>query len=170
MQLQPYRWSTVPYALGFSVFTSRILATDLSLSHCHFRSHVKSSLHRRIPVLPFFLTHIGLPSPRLSVFTSLILATDLSVSLSLQTTREVVFAPQNSCLAISSQSPWIAISRTRPSSNSSCVRSSLYSLGADPTENTVFSCLRACLQLRHLAVDVLLRALVLRECVYRPVA
>jgi hypothetical protein len=28
----------VTHALGFSVFTSRILATDLSRSHCHFNS------------------------------------------------------------------------------------------------------------------------------------
>jgi hypothetical protein len=34
----------VTHALGFSVFTSRILATDLSQSHCHFKSHKKSSL------------------------------------------------------------------------------------------------------------------------------
>jgi hypothetical protein len=36
---------TVTHALGFSVFTSRILATDLSQSHCHFKSYMKSSLH-----------------------------------------------------------------------------------------------------------------------------
>jgi hypothetical protein len=33
---------TVTHALGFSVFTSRILATDLSQSHCNFKSHMKS--------------------------------------------------------------------------------------------------------------------------------
>jgi hypothetical protein len=42
---------TVTHALGFSVFTSRILATDLSQSHCHFKSHVKSSSHSLIPFL-----------------------------------------------------------------------------------------------------------------------
>jgi hypothetical protein len=36
---------TVANALGFSVFTSRIQATDLSQSYCHFNSHTKSSLH-----------------------------------------------------------------------------------------------------------------------------
>jgi hypothetical protein len=36
---------TGAYALGFSVFTSRILATDWSWSHCKFESHMKSSLH-----------------------------------------------------------------------------------------------------------------------------
>jgi hypothetical protein len=34
---------TVTHALGFSVFTSRILPTDLSQSHCHFKSHTKCS-------------------------------------------------------------------------------------------------------------------------------
>jgi hypothetical protein len=45
---------TVAHALGFSVFTSRILATDLSQSHCHFISHMKSSCHSSIPSLPLF--------------------------------------------------------------------------------------------------------------------
>jgi hypothetical protein len=36
---------TVAHILGFSVFTSRILATDLSHSHCNFISHMKSSCH-----------------------------------------------------------------------------------------------------------------------------
>jgi hypothetical protein len=45
---------TVAQALGFSVFTSRILATDLPQSHCHFRSHMKSSFHSLIHFLPLF--------------------------------------------------------------------------------------------------------------------
>jgi hypothetical protein len=36
---------TVAHALDFSAFTSRILATDLQHSHCHFKSHIKSSFH-----------------------------------------------------------------------------------------------------------------------------
>jgi hypothetical protein len=44
---------TVAHALGFSVFISRILATDLSESHCNFKSHVKSSWHRLIYFMPF---------------------------------------------------------------------------------------------------------------------
>jgi hypothetical protein len=44
---------TVPHALGFSVFTSRILATDLQQSHRHFKSHMKSSLHSLIPFLHY---------------------------------------------------------------------------------------------------------------------
>jgi hypothetical protein len=45
---------TVPHALWFSVFTSRLLATDLSQSHCNFKLHMKSSLHRLVPSLLLF--------------------------------------------------------------------------------------------------------------------
>jgi hypothetical protein len=34
---------TVTHALGFSVLITRILATDLSQSHCNFESHMKPS-------------------------------------------------------------------------------------------------------------------------------
>jgi hypothetical protein len=43
---------TVTHALEFSVFTSRVLATDLEQSHCHFKSHMKSSFHSLIASLP----------------------------------------------------------------------------------------------------------------------
>jgi hypothetical protein len=56
---------TVTHALEFSVFYSRILGTDLSQHHCHFKSHVKSSLHSLIPFLPFLLHHLLLTSPEL---------------------------------------------------------------------------------------------------------
>jgi hypothetical protein len=36
---------TVTHALGFSAFTSHILATDLSQSHCNLKSHMESSCH-----------------------------------------------------------------------------------------------------------------------------
>jgi hypothetical protein len=58
----------VTQALGFSVFTSRILATDLSQSHWNFKSHIKSSLQSLIHFLPFLLSHLGLPSPELDQF------------------------------------------------------------------------------------------------------
>jgi hypothetical protein len=45
---------TVAHALGFFIFTSRILTTDLSQSHCNFKSHMKSSFHRLTPFLPLF--------------------------------------------------------------------------------------------------------------------
>jgi hypothetical protein len=47
---------TVTDKLGFSVFTSRILTTDSSQSQCHFKSHMKSSLHRIIPFIALILT------------------------------------------------------------------------------------------------------------------
>jgi hypothetical protein len=45
---------TVTHALGFSVSTSRILATDLSQSHCYIKSHMKSFLHPLILFLSLF--------------------------------------------------------------------------------------------------------------------
>jgi hypothetical protein len=58
--MQRYRYSThfqltVAHALGFSVFTSRILATDLSEFHCNFKPHVKFFWHRLIPFLTIIL-------------------------------------------------------------------------------------------------------------------
>jgi hypothetical protein len=58
-QLQHYRYFhtlqfTVTQALRFTVFTSRILATDLEQSHCNFKSHMNSSFHRLIPFLPLY--------------------------------------------------------------------------------------------------------------------
>jgi hypothetical protein len=34
-------------------------------SHCHFKSHMKSSLHSLIPFLAFLLSHLPPPSPEL---------------------------------------------------------------------------------------------------------
>jgi hypothetical protein len=45
---------TVAHSLGFSVLTSCILVVDLSQSHCHFKSHMKSSFPSLIPFLPLF--------------------------------------------------------------------------------------------------------------------
>jgi hypothetical protein len=78
-QLQRYRYSahfqfTVVHALGFPVFTSRILATDLSQSHCNFKSHVKSSWHRLIPFLPFL--QLPIPKTRLG-YSRILLYTPL---------------------------------------------------------------------------------------------
>jgi hypothetical protein len=59
---------TVAHTPGFSVFTSRILATDLSQSHCNFKSHMKPSFRSLIPFLPLFgsyqLNSIPSSSPR----------------------------------------------------------------------------------------------------------
>jgi hypothetical protein len=62
---------TNTHILGFSVFTSRILATDLSQSHCNFISYMKPSFHNLIPFLPFVLNHPRLPSPELDPILSL---------------------------------------------------------------------------------------------------
>jgi hypothetical protein len=68
---------TVPHALGFSVFTSRILATDLSQSHWHFRSHMASSFHRLIPFLAIILQ---LPIPKTRVdYSRTLSCTPLSI-------------------------------------------------------------------------------------------
>jgi hypothetical protein len=45
---------TFAHTLGFSVITSRILATGISQSQCSFKSHVKSSCHNLIPFLSLF--------------------------------------------------------------------------------------------------------------------
>jgi hypothetical protein len=42
---------THTHTLGFTAFTSRIKATDLSQSRYHLKSHMKPSLHRLIPSL-----------------------------------------------------------------------------------------------------------------------
>jgi hypothetical protein len=49
---------TVTHALAFSVFTSRIMETDLQQPHSNFKSHMKSSLHRLTP----FLSCLQLPT------------------------------------------------------------------------------------------------------------
>jgi hypothetical protein len=60
---------TVAHALGFSVFTSRNLATDFSQSHCHFKSHMESSLNSLIPFFPLFCS-CQFPKTRLSSIPS----------------------------------------------------------------------------------------------------
>jgi hypothetical protein len=55
---------TAAHALEFSLFTSRILATDLSLSHCNFKSHMKYFLHSLIPFLALTL-RLPIPKTRL---------------------------------------------------------------------------------------------------------
>jgi hypothetical protein len=44
----------IAHALGFSVFSTRMLATDISQSQCNFKSHIKSSFHILIPFLSLF--------------------------------------------------------------------------------------------------------------------
>jgi hypothetical protein len=68
-QSQRYRYCThtfqftFTHALRFLAFTSRVLATDLSQSHCNFKSQVKPSCNGLIPLWPFLLNRLRLPSP-----------------------------------------------------------------------------------------------------------
>jgi hypothetical protein len=55
---------TITHAPRFSVFTSRILGTDLSQSHCNFKSH-KKSLHSLIQFFPLFSTQFNSSVPKL---------------------------------------------------------------------------------------------------------
>jgi hypothetical protein len=85
---------TVAHALGFSVFTSRILATDLLQSSCHFKWHMKSSLHRLIPLFPFLLSNLQLVSPELDrvLVNNLLLPWNFSLySLWVDPTKNTVF-------------------------------------------------------------------------------
>jgi hypothetical protein len=70
---------TVSHTLGFSVFTRRMLATGLSQSPCHFKSHVESSFHNLIPFLPFLLTQFSSSAPKLISWQAGVLKLDYSV-------------------------------------------------------------------------------------------
>jgi hypothetical protein len=48
---------TVIHTLGFSVFTTRIMATDLSQPPSNFKSYTKSSFHSLIPILILFCNY-----------------------------------------------------------------------------------------------------------------
>jgi hypothetical protein len=133
---------TVAHALGFSVFTSCILATDLSQSHCHFNSHMKSSWYSLIHFLPFLLNHFRLTSPELDQIPI--------PSRLLHFTLQLLFSTSSRLLTVPSYN---SSARTPRKTPSSVVRN-------------------ACLLVRYLTMDVLLlsRARVLREYVYRVVA
>jgi hypothetical protein len=82
---------TVAHALGFSFFTSRILETDLSQCHYHFKSHVKSSCHSLIPFLPFLLRHLRLPIPKTRLeYSRLLFYTPSTLSLRLLSCRTLL--------------------------------------------------------------------------------
>jgi hypothetical protein len=145
---------TTAHALGFSVLTSRILATDLSQYHWNFKSHVKSSLHCLIPFLPLFCScqfrrldsiqfraHIQAGFPKLdSSLPNTVLYSVYSRQLSYTPSRLLTMLSYNSS------------ARTPRKTPSSIVQN-------------------ACFLVLYLAMDVLLScACVLRECVYRPVA
>jgi hypothetical protein len=58
---------TVTYALGFSVFTSRIMATDLQPFNCNLKSHMESSFQNLIPFLPLLSTQFNSPALNLTL-------------------------------------------------------------------------------------------------------
>jgi hypothetical protein len=68
--------STIPHAIGSLIFASRILATDLSQSHCNFKSHVTSSCHSLIP----FLSFLQLPILKTRLLQSTLIYSFYSVS------------------------------------------------------------------------------------------
>jgi hypothetical protein len=68
-QLQRYRHYThfpVHRCTRTRILSSLVVSGQrIFQSHCNFRSHMKSSVHRLFPFLPFILNHLGLPSPEL---------------------------------------------------------------------------------------------------------
>jgi hypothetical protein len=94
-------YSAIADLLGFTVFTSRILATDFNTV-----------------IIPVTLNH--------------------TLQISLYYSTHNVFSSQpNSFHAIFSQSSSTTVSRDSLNSNSAGLGSSLFSIGAAPTENTV---------------------------------
>jgi hypothetical protein len=78
--IQHYRCST-QFTVHCCIRTSRILATDLSQSHCNFNSHMRSSWHRLIPFLLFL--QLPIPKTRLSSIP-LLFSTPLKVKVILR--------------------------------------------------------------------------------------
>jgi hypothetical protein len=106
---------TLTHALGFSFFTSLILATDLSQSHCSFNSQMESSFHSLVPFLTLLC---GCQFRRL----------DSIQFLYSQVHTPVGWRPETRLFT----------------SPSSCVRSSLYSLEADPQTTPLPLLFRRC--------------------------
>jgi hypothetical protein len=139
---------TVTHPLGFSVFTSRILATDLSQSHCHFKSHMKSSLQSS-SLLAIILQ---LPIPKIGL-------SSFPLFLSSCPGRR---ASRSSALHFSLLLVCIF---------SRLLTVSFYNPLARTTQKAASIIKGACLLVRCLALDVLLlHAYASRECVYRVVA
>jgi hypothetical protein len=78
---------TVAHGLGFAAFTSRILVTVSSHSHCSFKSHVKSSCQSLIPFLPFL--QLPIPKTRLD-YSRLLLYTPSTLFLLLLSCRTLL--------------------------------------------------------------------------------
>jgi hypothetical protein len=102
---------TVTHGLVFSVFTSRILATHLLQSHCHFKSHMKSSFQSLIPFLPIFC---NCQFRKLDSIKFLCPQAHIPAGWSLETLLSTLYIAQ--------------------------LNYSLWPLCTDPTESTVFYC------------------------------
>jgi hypothetical protein len=115
--------------------------TDISQSHCNFKSHVKSSLHRLIPFLPF----LRLPIPRLDSTT---------VAYSAVLRLLLVLLSYCTFFITTLHGPrGKHVSRDR-------IR------GTDHTENTASSISsKVCLPRRCLVIEVLLLRACVKECV-----
>jgi hypothetical protein len=138
------------HTLQFTVTHARTRVLSLPYSYpgngfitvCHFNSHMKSSWHSLIPFLPFLLNHLRLPSPELDPILFL---------LDHFTSRLLFSAPSTSLLLL------LLSCRTLP----------IITLNGPHRKHLLVLFKDACLQLRYLAMDVLLLS---REYVYRPVA
>jgi hypothetical protein len=125
---------TVTHAQGVSVFTSCILATDLSQSHCDFISHMKSSWHSLIPFLPLFCS---CQFRRLD-----------SVQILWSEAHPAMLASRNSTLRFST--------RLLFSTRSRLLTVSFYNPSARAPQKTAYIVNEMCLPRRYLVVDVLL--------------
>jgi hypothetical protein len=136
---------TVTYALGFSAFTSRILATDLSQSH--LKLHMKSCCQRSNFFLP-------LPSPELDPFRSTTVLSRLLFSIPLSQSES---EPESESQLFYERQ---FISATNPLKLTS---SSFFQLNTCSHSAYVTSCLRRGWVCRLQSLLTLARAVILRS-------
>jgi hypothetical protein len=144
---------TVTHALGFSVFISRILATDLSQTRCHFRSHLESSLHQLISFLALIL-RLQIPKTRLIQF----ICSQAHILPGWYLEARPLISDSTALSATLCSVASFTMSFCNPSARTT-----------QKTHPFIFK--EACLLVRYLSVDVLLlHTYVSRECVYGVVA
>jgi hypothetical protein len=129
---------TVTYALGFSLFTGRIPATDLSQSHCHFKSHMECSLSLQITYRVFF----SQPNSFLTIFSSITFECHLEKST--QFNAKLIAQQAGVSKLDSTRLPFCYAEHF------------LITTLHRPTENTAPIVKEVCLLIRCLAIDVLL--------------
>jgi hypothetical protein len=132
-------------------------------SHCNFKSHVKYSWHHIIPFLPF----LWLPIPRLDSTTAVYSA--VLCLLPLLSCRTLLITTLHGPHGKHVSSVRICDTDHIENTASSIVAKACLPCHCLATE--VFVVAGMCLATRFLAIDVLLlRACVLQEYVYRPIA